>query len=139
MNAGEGRVHPPFPALDSTVLVACSPSAVQPASARIANRPGEHVVLAFFVMKVTLNFDTHHKTSNTPPPPPPHPMAQATGKGTAHVGKMDVILTDSHLDTSMKRFILKNGIAPELEYAGEVWEGNAKLVKQLETVQMTTD
>ena len=26
---------------------------------------------------------------------------------------------------------------PKLEYAGEVWEGNAKLVKQLETVQMT--
>ena len=26
---------------------------------------------------------------------------------------------------------------PKLEYAGEVLEGNAKLVKQLETVQMT--
>ena len=24
-----------------------------------------------------------------------------------------------------------------LEYAGEVWEGNAKFVKQLKTVQMT--
>ena len=30
-----------------------------------------------------------------------------------------------------------NAILPKLEYAGEVWEGNAKLVKQLETVQMT--
>ena len=28
-------------------------------------------------------------------------------------------------------------IVPKLEYAGEVWGGNAKLVKQLETVQMT--
>ena len=28
-------------------------------------------------------------------------------------------------------------IVPKLEYAGEVWEGNAKLVKQLEAVQMT--
>ena len=28
-------------------------------------------------------------------------------------------------------------IVPMLEYAGEVWEGNAKFVKQLETVQMT--
>ena len=28
-------------------------------------------------------------------------------------------------------------IAPKLEYAGEGWEGNAKFVKQLETVQMT--
>ena len=27
-------------------------------------------------------------------------------------------------------------MAPKLGYAGEVWEGNAKLVKQLETVQM---
>ena len=30
-----------------------------------------------------------------------------------------------------------NVIVPKFEYAGEVWEGNAKLVKQLETVQMT--
>ena len=29
-----------------------------------------------------------------------------------------------------------NVIVPKLEYA-EVWEGNAKLVKQLETVEMT--
>ena len=28
-------------------------------------------------------------------------------------------------------------IVPKLEYAGEVWEGNAKFVRQLETVQMT--
>ena len=30
-----------------------------------------------------------------------------------------------------------NVIVPKLEYAGEVWEGNAKFVKQAETVQMT--
>ena len=41
---------------------------------------------------------------------------------------MDAILTDSHLDTRIKRCILTNAIARE---------GNAKLVKQLETVQMT--
>ena len=58
------------------------------------------------------------------------------GKSKAHVGKMDAILTDSHLDTMIKRCILINGIVPKLEYA-EVWEGSAKLVKQLETVQMT--
>ena len=29
-------------------------------------------------------------------------------------------------------------IVPKLEYAGEVWEGNAKLVKRLETAQMTS-
>ena len=28
-------------------------------------------------------------------------------------------------------------VVPKLEYAGEAWEGNAKFVKQLETVQMT--
>ena len=27
-------------------------------------------------------------------------------------------------------------IVPKLDYAGEVWEGNAKLVKQLKTIQM---
>ena len=29
-----------------------------------------------------------------------------------------------------------NVIVQKLEYAGEIWEGNAKFVKQLETVQM---
>ena len=56
--------------------------------------------------------------------------------GKAHVGKMDAILTESHLDTRVKRCILMNLTVPQLEYAGEVWEGNAKLVNQLETVQM---
>ena len=50
---------------------------------------------------------------------------------------MDTILTDSHLDTKVKLCILMNVIVPKLEYAGEVWEGNANFVKQLETVQMT--
>ena len=49
---------------------------------------------------------------------------------------MDAILTDSHLDTRIKICILINVIVPKLEYAGEVWEGNAKFVKQVETVQM---
>ena len=50
---------------------------------------------------------------------------------------MDAILTDPHLDTRMKIYILTDVIVPKLECAGEVWEGNAKFVKQLETVQMT--
>ena len=58
------------------------------------------------------------------------------GKGKAHVGKMDAILTDSHLDTRIKRCILMNVIVPKLEYVG-VWEENTKFVKQLEEVQMT--
>ena len=57
------------------------------------------------------------------------------GKSKAHVGKTDAILTDSHLDTRIKVCILMNVIVPKLEYA-EVCEGNAKPVKQLETVQM---
>ena len=66
-------------------------------------------------------------------------IAKVIGKGKSHIGKMDAILTDSHLDTinRIKRCILMNLIVPKLEYAGEVWEGNAKLVKQLETVQVT--
>ena len=58
------------------------------------------------------------------------------GKGKAHVGKTDAILTDSHIATRIKRCILINVIVPKLKYEGEVREGNAKLVKQLETVQM---
>ena len=50
---------------------------------------------------------------------------------------MDAILTDSHLNTRIKIGILMNVIVPKLEYAGEIWEGNAKFVRQLKTVQMT--
>ena len=50
---------------------------------------------------------------------------------------MDAILTDSHLDTRIEICILINVIVPKLEHAGEEWEGNAKFVKQLETVQMS--
>ena len=59
------------------------------------------------------------------------------GKGTAHVGKMDAILTDSHLDTRIKVCITMKMILPKLEYAVEVREGSAKSAKQLETVHMT--
>ena len=52
---------------------------------------------------------------------------------------MDVMLTDPHLYTRIKRCILSNVIVPKLECAGEVWEGNAKFVKQRETVQMTSE
>ena len=61
---------------------------------------------------------------------------EAIGKGKSQVGKMDAILTDPHLDM-IKRCILMHVIVPKVEYAGEVWEGNAKFVKQLETVHMT--
>ena len=67
-----------------------------------------------------------------------HTQRKEIGKGKSQVGKMDAILTDPHLDTRIKICILMNVIVPKLEYAGEVWEGNAKFVKQLETVQMTT-
>ena len=50
---------------------------------------------------------------------------------------MGAILTDPHLDIRIKRCILRNVTVPKLEYAGEVWEGNAKFVKPLKTVQMT--
>ena len=50
---------------------------------------------------------------------------------------MDAILTDTHIDTRIKKGILINIFVPKLEYAGEVWEGNAKFGKQQERVQMT--
>ena len=50
-------------------------------------------------------------------------------KGKAQIGKMDTILRESLLDTRFRRCIQRNVIVPKLEYAGEIWEGNAKLVK----------
>ena len=50
---------------------------------------------------------------------------------------MEAVLTDSNLDTRINRCVLMNVIVSKLEYAGEAWEGNAKFVKQLKTVQMT--
>lgn len=38
------------------------------------------------------------------------------GKGRAHVGKIDAILTDSYLDTRVKRCILMNAMILKLEY-----------------------
>ena len=49
---------------------------------------------------------------------------------------MDVFLRELQLDTRIKRCILRNVTVPKLEYV-EVWEGNTKLVKKLETVPMT--
>ena len=65
-----------------------------------------------------------------------HNINKIIGKDKAQIVRMDVILRSSHLDTRIKRCILMNVIVPKLEYAGEVWEGNVKLVKKLETVQM---
>ena len=64
-------------------------------------------------------------------------IAKVIGKGKSQSGKVDAILTDPHLDTMIKICLLINVIVPKLEYAAKVWEGNAKFVKQLETVQMT--
>ena len=64
-------------------------------------------------------------------------VAKVIRKGNSQVGgKMDAILTDPHVDTRIKICILVNVIVPKLKYAGEVWEGNAKFVKQLGTVPM---
>ena len=62
--------------------------------------------------------------------------AKAIGKGKSQAGNMDATLTDPHLDTRIKICFVMNVIVPKSEYAGEVWEGNAKFVQQLETVQM---
>ena len=54
-----------------------------------------------------------------------------------YAGKMGAILTDFYLDTRLKSCTLTNVIGPKLGYRGEVWEGNATFVKQLERVHMT--
>ena len=56
-------------------------------------------------------------------------------KGDADIGGVDVILRDSHLDSSIMKYVLINVMVPKVENA-EVWEGNAKLVKTMETLQM---
>ena len=62
--------------------------------------------------------------------------AKVVRKGKAHVRKMDAILTDWHLDTRIQKCTRVNVIVPKLEYT-EVWEGNAKLIKQLATLEIT--
>ena len=47
-------------------------------------------------------------------------------------------MRDSHPDTGMKICFRMNMIVPKLGCAGEAWEGNAKLMEQPETVQMTS-
>lgn len=53
------------------------------------------------------------------------------------MGKMDLILRDSHVDTGFKTYIPIHVIVPTLEYAGEVRGGNAMSVKQLEMIRVT--
>ena len=51
---------------------------------------------------------------------------------------MDAILTDAHLGTRIKRWILMNVITPKLDYAGEVLGREREVRVKLETVHMTT-
>ena len=44
---------------------------------------------------------------------------------------MNAILTDPHLDTRINSYIVMIVIVPKLDYAGEVWGGNAKFGQQL--------
>ncbi|MEP5446747.1 hypothetical protein, partial [Ekhidna sp.] len=57
-------------------------------------------------------------------------IAKVRGRGKSRVDKMDAILTDSHLDTRIKICIMMKVIMPNLEYAGDVWEGNADFEKK---------
>ena len=60
-------------------------------------------------------------------------MHKVTEKGKAQIGRMDVILRDSHLDTRIKRCILIDVIVPKLEYA----DGRGRIV--VEEVGNSTD
>lgn len=50
---------------------------------------------------------------------------------------MNVILGSLHLDITKKRYNLMNFIVLKFKCAGEVWEGNAKLVRKPEPVPIT--
>lgn len=50
---------------------------------------------------------------------------------------MDVILTDSRLDTGIKRCIPMNEFCTNANMCRRSTKGNTKFIKQLETVQMT--
>ncbi|CAB1096020.1 unnamed protein product [Ectocarpus sp. CCAP 1310/34] len=63
-------------------------------------------------------------------------MSKVAEKGKARAGKLHPILANRHLDTRIKVTVLKSAIVPPLEYAGEVWEGNKKVVRELEAAQM---
>ncbi|CAB1108810.1 unnamed protein product [Ectocarpus sp. CCAP 1310/34] len=63
-------------------------------------------------------------------------MSKVAEKGKARAGKLHPILANRHLDTRIKLKVLKSVIVPPLRYAGEVWEGNKKVVKELEAAQM---
>ena len=58
------------------------------------------------------------------------------GKDKSRLGKMDIVLSDTHLDTRMTLCILINVIVPRRTYAGEVMEADAEDVKQLERLRM---
>ncbi|CAB1097466.1 unnamed protein product [Ectocarpus sp. CCAP 1310/34] len=63
-------------------------------------------------------------------------MSKVAEKGKAQAGKLHPILACRHLDTRIKWTILNSVIVPPLEYAGQVWEANEKVVKELEAAQM---
>ena len=63
-------------------------------------------------------------------------MSKVAEKGKARAGKLHPTLANRHLDTRIKLTVLKSVIVPPLEYAGEVWEGNKKVVKEVEAAQM---
>ena len=49
---------------------------------------------------------------------------------------MEAVLTGSGIGSRTKRCILTNRVVPKLKHAGKAWEGNAKSIKQMETVQL---
>ena len=60
-------------------------------------------------------------------------IPKVMGKGKAHLGKVDAILTNSHLDTKINMCILMKGMVQKLEHAGEIWEGDSKYTAENST------
>lgn len=59
------------------------------------------------------------------------------GKEKAQKGKMDVISTESYVNTRMKRYMVVDVIVPKLEYARVTCEDNTKFVMQLGVIRTT--
>ncbi|CAB1113353.1 unnamed protein product [Ectocarpus sp. CCAP 1310/34] len=63
-------------------------------------------------------------------------MFKVADKGKARTGRLHPILANRHIDTRIKLTVVKGVFVPPVEYAGVVWEGNKKVVKELEAAQM---
>ena len=92
------------------VVVVCNEDKVKPVTLKWRWREDElQIVDQYTYLGVEISKDCYWDAH----------IAKVIAKGNAHVGKMDAILPDSHLDTRIKCCTLINIIAPKLHHAGK--------------------